>query len=234
MRAFMLCALVACTGQIDSKSFSPDASVPVDAAPPPPDAPPDPGVHATIACPTGGDYCGDNGVGGPAGYLFHCTAGQIPTSYTQCHTVCLHEPNGVDDICANGCSAAGSTALQWEANQLAAGNSYSDLCLGFANQAYRHAGETLSYMQQYDAYDALLAAEATGHFVPWNGSCPCGAILFWGQNACNGNYGHVVLCTGDGDMSTAGWPGFAGTPHMSIAWMSMEECGHAPAGYILP
>ena len=188
-----------------------------------------------VACPTGGDYCGDNGVGGPAGFVFHCgAAGAPPPSYTACSGACLHEPNGINDICANGCSAHGAAALQWEANQLAAGNTYSDLCLGFANQAYRAAGYTLGYLAQYDAYDALLAAQATGHFVPWNGSCPCGAVLFWGQNACNGNYGHVVLCTGDGDMSTAGWPGFGGTPHQSIAWMSMEECGHAPAGYIVP
>jgi len=188
-----------------------------------------------VACPTGGGYCGDNGVGGPAGYLFHCSAaGAPPASYSRCNTVCLHEPTGIDDLCANGCSAAGASALQWEANELGAGNSYSDLCLGFANQAYKHAGMTLAYLQQYDAYDALLAAEATGHFVAWNGACPCGALLFWGQNACNGNFGHIVICTGDGDMSTACWPGFGGTPDMSIAWMSMEECGHAPAGYIVP
>ncbi len=187
------------------------------------------------ACPSPGKYCGDDKLGGPSSYLFECAAaGQPPASFASCGGACVTEPQGYDDFCAGSCSATGAAALQWEAGQLGAGDSYSDLCLGFVNQAYQHAGMTLPYLQAYDAYDAMTAAQATGRFVGWNGACPCGAVLFWSTNACNGNFGHVVICNGDGTVSTSGWPGYGGSPHAPIAWLSMEECGNAPAGYILP
>lgn len=187
------------------------------------------------ACPSAGDYCGDDKLGGPGGFLFHCAAaGQAPASYTACSGACVTEPQGYDDFCAGACSAQGASALQWEASELAAGNSYSDYCLGFVNQAYQHAGQALGYLQQYDAQHALAAAQATGQFVAWNGTCPCGGILFWSANACNADYGHVVICNGDGTVSTSGWPGYGGSPHADIGWLSTEECGNAPAGYILP
>ena len=196
-----------------------------------------PGTNDLCApsCPTSGAYCGDDQLGGPGGFLFHCSAaGQAPASFDACGGACVTEPQGYDDFCAGSCSAQGASALQWEAGQLAAGNSYSDYCLGFVNQAYQQAGTRLGYLQQYDAQDALSAAQATGNFVPWNGTCPCGGILFWASNACNAYFGHVAICNGDGTVSTSGWPGYGGSPHADIGWLSNTECGNAPAGYILP
>jgi hypothetical protein len=62
----------------------------------------------------------------------------------------------------------------------------------------------------------------------------CGAILYWPANTCNGEDGHVVICNGDGTVSTSGWPGFAGGTSTTITWLDGEECGATPAGYIVP
>jgi hypothetical protein len=188
-------------------------------------------------CPTAGDYCGNDQLGGPANVLYHCTAaGQPPTSNTPCSGGCVVEPQGQNDVCAGGggCSATGQAALNWEANQLNGGNSWSDYCLGFVNQAYQAAGRKIGYLQAPDANTALGEAEAAGGFVGWNGNCPCGAVLFWSANSCNGEFGHVVICNGDGTASTSGWPGFNGNTHASISWLDGQECGHTPSGYILP
>jgi hypothetical protein len=71
-------------------------------------------------------------------------------------------------------------------------------------------------------------------FVYWNGSCPCGAVVYWPATSCNGNFGHVAICNGDGTVSTSGWPGFAGSSHTTIAWLDTMECGTHPVGYIVP
>jgi hypothetical protein len=192
-----------------------------------------------LKCPTAGDYCGNDGVGGPANVLYHCAAaGQPPTSSTTCAMGCAIEPQGVSDVCAgaNGCSAQGAAALAWEAGQLNSGNSWSDLCLGFVNNAYANAtgGNSPWYFGAAGAAASLGQARGTGRFVNWNGSCPCGAALYWDANACNANWGHIVICNGDGTVSTSGWPGYGGSTSASISWLDQEECGHAPAGYILP
>lgn len=192
---------------------------------------------ATSTCPTTGDYCGNDRLGGPANILFHCTtAGQAPSSSTVCSGGCLVEPQGSSDVCAGGgaCDATEQSALNWEANQLNSGNVWSDYCLGFVNTAYQRAGSPLGFLSAPTASDALAQAQATGRFVGWNGNCPCGAILFWAANSCNGEDGHVVICNGDGTVSTSGWPGFDGATHAGISWLDGEECGHTPSGYILP
>jgi hypothetical protein len=192
---------------------------------------------ATNNCPSAGDYCGNDQLNGPANVLYHCTAaGQPPASSTVCSGGCIVEPQGTNDVCAGsgGCSAQGQAALNWEASQLNSGNSWSDYCLGFVNTAYQNAGMTLSYLQAPDANTSLQEAEGTGRFVYWNGNCPCGAILYWSANSCNGEWGHVVICNGDGTASTSGWPGFGGSTHASISWLDGQECGHTPTGYILP
>ena len=51
---------------------------------------------------------------------------------------------------------------------------------------------------------------------------------------CNGWYGHVVICNGDGTASTSGWTNFGGLTHASISWLESMECGRAPAGYAIP
>lgn len=186
-------------------------------------------------CPTAGDYCGDDGLNGPAGVLFHCAAaGQPPASSTTCDSGCTHEPAGTDDVCGGTCGTYGQAALSWEAGQLDAGNSWSDYCLGFVNNAYQAAGSNLWWLQEPDAKTSLADAEGQPGFTSWNGSCPCGAILYWSANACNAWFGHIVICNGDGTVSTSGWPGFAGSTNASISWLSGQECGNAPAGYIRP
>jgi hypothetical protein len=191
---------------------------------------------ATGKCPAAGDYCGSDGLNGPANVLYHCAgAGQDPGSPQICNSGCQTEPAGTNDFCVgstgNGsCSAAGQAALNWEANQLNTGHPWSDYCLGFVNSAF---GGCPAYCRP-TAADALAAAQASGHFVPWNGSCPCGAILYWGANNCNAEDGHVVICNGDGTVSTSGWPGFNGSTNASISWLDGMECGHTPAGYIQP
>jgi len=192
---------------------------------------------ATGLCPTAGDYCGNDMLGGPADVLYHCAgAGQPPSSNTVCAGGCVVEQMGQADVCAGGggCSAAGQSALHWEANQLNTGNSWSDFCLAFVESAYQNAGLTLAYLQEADASSSLQAAENTGSFVPWNGNCPCGAILYWSANQCNGEWGHVVICNGDGTVSTSGWPNYDGSTAALISWLDGEECGNTPAGYVLP
>ena len=191
----------------------------------------------TSPCPSGGDYCGNDMLNGPSNVLFHCSAaGQPPSSSTVCSSGCVQMPQGQNDVCAGtgGCSALGQAALNWEANQLNGGNSWSDYCLGFVNTAYQNAGDVLSYLQAPDANTSLGWAQGTGSFVPWNGSCPCGGILYWSANSCNGEWGHVVICNGDGTVSTSGWPGFSGSTNATITWLDGKECGNTPSGYILP
>jgi hypothetical protein len=136
-------------------------------------------------------------------------------------------------MCASTCSKLTQSALDWEAGELKAGNVWSSLCLGFVNEALQHAGESIPYLQADDANASLQGARADSHFVSWTGSCPCGAILYWSANACNAGWGHVVICNGDGTASTSGWPGYGGSTHASIPWLSQMECAQ-PAGYIVP
>src|SRR5258708_26368127 len=72
--------------------------------------PPGTDDFCVTACPTGGGYCGDNGLGGPSTFLFQCVAGHAPPSYTACNGPCLPDPAGVDDVCGSTCSAAGAAA----------------------------------------------------------------------------------------------------------------------------
>ena len=190
----------------------------------------------TSACPTAGDYCGDDGLNGPSGVLFHCAAaGQPPASWTSCDAGCVAEPQGTNDVCGGGaCGARGQAALSWEASQLDSGNSWSDYCLGFVNQAFQAAGDTLWWLQEPNANASLGDAETLPGFTWWNGSCPCGAILYWAANACNGEWGHIVICNGDGTVSTSGWPGYDGSTSASISWLDGQECGHTPTGYVVP
>jgi hypothetical protein len=190
----------------------------------------------TTACPTGGDYCGNDGLNGPSGVLFHCAAaGQPPASWTACDSGCVEEPQGTNDVCGGGaCGTYGAAALHWEASQLNSGNSWSDYCLGFVNQAFQAAGDYLWWLQEPNANASLADAEGVAGFTWWNGSCPCGAILYWAANACNGEWGHIVICNGDGTVSTSGWPGYAGSTSASISWLDGEECGYTPTGYLVP
>ncbi len=189
-----------------------------------------------LDCPGAGDYCGNDGVGGAPNVLYHCNgANQPPASSTTCVAGCNVQPMGVPDFCnAQGCTQLGQAALNWEANQLNTGHCWCGLCLGFVNNAFAAAGNSPAYLHLATAADSLDAARATGKFVNWNGSCPCGAILYWDANQCNGEDGHVVICNGDGTVSTSGWNGFAGATHATITWLDGMECGHTPAGYILP
>lgn len=189
-----------------------------------------------LTCPSAGDYCGNDGVGGPANILYHCMAkGQAPASSDSCAAGCIVMKQGVNDLCgAAGCSGLSQAALNWEANQLNTGHPWSSLCLGFVNNAYAAAGNSPGYLHLASANDSLNAARGTGRFVAWNGSCPCGGILYWSANNCNGEWGHVVICNGDGSASTSGWKGFGGATHASINWLDGQECGHTPAGYIVP
>jgi hypothetical protein len=178
-------------------------------------------------------------VSGPSNVLYHCNgAGQAAASSTTCSAGCTVEPAGTADLCASSgkgsCSAVARAALNWEENQLNTGNSWSDLCLGFVYNAFVNAGDTIGYLQRSTAADSLAAAKATGHFVGWNGSCPCGAILYWAANSCNGEDGHIVICNGDGTVSSSGWQGYNGSASVSISWLDSEECGATPSGYILP
>src|ERR1700722_2077904 len=104
----------------------------------------------------------------------------------------------------SGCSGLAAAALSWEAAQLAAGESHSDECLGFVQSAFRNAGNEPAYLEGGTAAESLAKAQATGDFVPWDGSCPCGGILYWAANSVNPEDGHVVICNGDGTASTAG------------------------------
>ena len=194
---------------------------------------------AAGSCPTGGDYCGGDGVSGPSNVLYHCASGgQAPASSTTCSAGCVVEPQGTCDFCASSgttsCSTLGQAALNWEENQLNSGNSWSDYCLAFVYTAFSDSGDSIGFLGKPTAADSLAAAQATGQFVPWNGSCPCGAILYWAANTCNGEDGHIVICNGDGTISSSGWPGYAGSPSVSISWMDAEECGSTPSGYIMP
>jgi hypothetical protein len=194
------------------------------------------------ACPGSGAYCGSDGVtGGDPNTLYQCTgAGAAPTSSSSCANGCSIQPAGMPDVCAGGggngasCSAAGQSALGWEAGELAGGNSYSDECLAFVNQAYQAAGLTLGYLQQQTAAEAMASAQSSANYTGWGGACPCGAILFWDANSCNGWDGHVAICNGDGTVSTSGWPGFGGNTSADIGWMTQEECNNAPDGYVVP
>src|SRR5205807_3496334 len=65
---------------------------------------------AALTCPTAGDYCGNDGVGGPANVLYHCTAaGQPPASSQACARGCSVQPAGTNDVCAPNltCPTAG-------------------------------------------------------------------------------------------------------------------------------
>ncbi len=188
-------------------------------------------------CPSGdGLYCGNDGLGLDANTLYSCSGG-FTTVAQACGQPCQSAVAGQPDSCpgSNTCSTNGAEALSWEATQLSEGISWSDLCLGFVNNAFiLGAGQTISELAQYSAADSLGVFRNEGKLIAWSGSCPCGALLFWDANSCNGNDGHVVICNGDGTVSTSGWPGFAGSTHATISWLESEECNADPAGYVVP
>jgi FG-GAP-like repeat len=138
------------------------------------------------------------------------------------------------------CNSLGQSALAYEASKLAVGDYFSDDCLGFVQLAFNRAESYLAAKGCSEAAaDSLACARKATGWTVWDGSCPCGAILYWDANSCNGQDGHVVICNGDGTASTAGWPTangghYSGSTHASIAWLDQEECRHEPAGYIVP
>ena len=197
-----------------------------------------------LLCTGSGDYCGFDTLRGGTSALYHCTAaGQHPASVTVCGNGCDVKSAGVADACApppppppaSQCSATGRAALDWEAAQINAGNSYSDLCLGFVNSAFVNgAGVHYPELVRYSAKDSLAAYQAEGKLQAWNGDAPCGSIVFWSANSCNGDYGHIVIANGDGTVSTSGWPGYGGGTHVGIGWLDGMECRNAPAGFVAP
>jgi hypothetical protein len=200
----------------------------------------------SLTCPGAGDYCGSDGVtGGDANTLYHCPGGgQAPSSAQACASGCSVQPAGSSDFCSGSCAGSSAGALAYEAARINAGQGgacsgyppscYSEYCLGLVNDAFTNAGESIPELQQYSAKDSLHAFQDSGNFHAWDGSCPCGAILFWEANACNGGWGHIVICNGDGTVSTSGWANYAGSTRASINWLDGEECGDSPAGYALP
>jgi hypothetical protein len=197
-----------------------------------------------LSCPGTGDYCGSDGVsGGDASTLYQCPgAGQAPSSATPCSAGCHVNPAGTNDVCNGSCGGAMGNALAFQAAKIAQGRGgacngsppgcYSEWCLGFVNDALSYAG--LPAMYAPSAADAMNNQINRGNFVYWNGSCPCGKILFWAGNSCNAGWGHVVICNGDGTVSTSGWSNYGGSTHASISWLIGQECGRAPAGYASP
>ncbi|MHB1843480.1 MAG: hypothetical protein ACYCWW_01420, partial [Deltaproteobacteria bacterium] len=202
--------------------------------------------YCKAVCPGTGAYCGSDGVtGGSANTLYQCPgAGQAPTSAQACSAGCQVESTGTPDYCKGACGGASGAALSWQAQKIAAGEGgncggsppscYSDWCLAFVNNAFAAANDPASEHFAPSAAQAAQNAESSGNWTWWNGSCPCGAILFWAGNPCNGGDGHVVICNGDGTASTSGWPGYSGSSHAPIGWLVSMECGHSPAGYAMP
>jgi hypothetical protein len=141
---------------------------------------------------------------------------------------------------ATTCNSVGQSALAYEASKLALGDYFSDDCLGFVQLAFHRVESYLADPGcSGTAADSLACARKATGWTAWDGSCPCGAILYWAGNSCNGEDGHVVICNGDGTASTSGWPTsngghYGGSTHASISWLDGEECGHEPAGYIVP
>jgi hypothetical protein len=134
------------------------------------------------------------------------------------------------------CSALAQSAISWETQQLATQYNYADLCLGFVYGAYKAAGETPYWLTGATAAASLATARADPAWVPWNGSCPCGAVVYWESSSCNGFDGHVAICTGDGSASSSGWYGKSPWPggKQTISWLSSMECAQPPAGYLCP
>lgn len=194
-------------------------------------------------CPGSGAYCGKDGVtGGQPDTLYSCPgAGRAPSSSTPCANGCSVQPPGYPDYCIAGgggsCSAAGQTALAFEASKLATPYNYAEWCLRFVFDAYAYAGVTRSWLAGGSAAISLSYARGAAGWVPWNGSCPCGAVIYWPASSCNGSYGHVAICNGDGTASSSGWYGsypWPGSTRAQISWLNSMECGYQPAGYILP
>src|SRR5690348_1777495 len=80
------------------------------------------------ACPTTGDYCGSDRVGGAANVLYHCAVrGRVPTSSTACAYGCRVMPQGVSDVCNAGpvCPGAGAYCGQDGVQGGAAGTLYN-------------------------------------------------------------------------------------------------------------
>jgi len=85
-----------------------------------------------------------------------------------------------------------------EAGQLSTGHSYAGWCLLFVATAFNSVGHSQSWLAGASAAVSLTDAQATGRFVNWSGSCPCGAVIYWAANSCNGGDGHIAICNGDG------------------------------------
>ena len=149
--------------------------------------------------------------------------------------------DGGEGVCVSDSGAA--FAIGYEQNKIVAGAGgsctgsppacYAEASLAFANDAFTYGGQPLPELQAPTAVAAMNAFQSSGNWFPWQGDCPCGAILFWDANPCNGN-GHVAICNADGTVSTSGWWGFAGSHAQTIPWMVKAECGSWPAGYALP
>jgi hypothetical protein len=115
------------------------------------------------------------------------------------------------------CGAEGRAALNWEAANLHNGVGYgcwNDLCGSFVYQATQAAGNVPvpAWDHANTAEDMRQQSISAGVFTSWDGSCPCGAVLFYQANSNNSWFGHVVLCDGDGNASSSGWPDATGNP----------------------
>jgi hypothetical protein len=142
------------------------------------------------------------------------------------------------------CDTHGAAALAWERAHLRDGSGsgcWSDMCGLFVyDAASQGAGFVPAWLNEpaATANDMMIHAQQAGVFHGWDGSCPCGAILFYEAHASI-TTGHVVLCNGDGTASSSGWPGwpgvgacgFDGNTSVSIDWLTAAE-GIQPTGYV--
>ena len=61
------------------------------------------------SCPSGGYYCGNNGVSGDVNTLYYCSGAGGTQSTVGCGFTCSSYPQGYDDVCVGGtCSGLGS------------------------------------------------------------------------------------------------------------------------------
>jgi hypothetical protein len=160
-------------------------------------------------------------------------------------------PAGEESSITGACDQHGAAALAWEAAHLHNAQGYdngnghgcwSDQCGLFV---YKAASVGANFVPAWldlpanTADDMMHNAMNAGVLHNWDGSCPCGAILFYKAHGSI-TTGHVVLCNGDGTVSSSGWPGwpgsgscgFNGDTHVSIDWMSQAE-GIPPTGYVV-
>jgi hypothetical protein len=147
---------------------------------------------------------------------------------------------------SGSCNPVGRAALDWEAANLhdpsPGYGCWSDLCGSFVYNAAASTGYVPDWLNAAanTADDMMHNAMNAGVFHNYDGGCPCGAILFFKANSNNSGFGHVVMCNGDGTVSSSGWPGwpgsgqcgFNGNTHTDLSWLAQAE-NESPTGYVL-